>query len=80
MNRNDASSKAALLRAVENVGSQTALAKAIGVPQSTLSHWLLKSRRGVPAEWVSAIEAATGVPRHELRPDLYAAPSEDQAA
>jgi DNA-binding transcriptional regulator YdaS (Cro superfamily) len=25
----------------------------------------------VPAERVLSIEAATGVPRHELRPDLY---------
>jgi DNA-binding transcriptional regulator YdaS (Cro superfamily) len=38
-----------------------------------------KFRERVPAERVLAIEAATGVPRHELRPDIYP-PDEYRAA
>jgi DNA-binding transcriptional regulator YdaS (Cro superfamily) len=30
-----------------------------------------KHRGQIPAERVLAIEAITGVPRHELRPDIY---------
>ena len=33
-----------------------------------------RQRGRVPADRVVAIEAATGVPRHRLRPDLYAQP------
>lgn len=58
-------------KALSAAGSQQALASAIGVRQSTLWYWLRKSRRGVPAEFVIEIERVTGVPRHELRPDLY---------
>ena len=61
----------ALYRAAEKAGGQLALAKAIGTTQSNVWTWLKKSRRGTPAEWVLTIEAATGIPRHELRPDLY---------
>lgn len=60
-----------LAKAVSVAGSQQALANALGVKQSTLWYWLTKSKRGVPAEYVVKIEQATGVPRHELRPDLF---------
>jgi TorA maturation chaperone TorD len=43
-----------------------ALARKLGVAQPSVSNW---SR--VPAERVIAVEAATGVPRAVLRPDLY---------
>lgn len=65
----------ALSRATEKAGGQLALAKAIGTTQSNVWTWLKKSKRGTPAEWVLAIEAATGIPRHELRPDLYPPPA-----
>lgn len=62
----------ALRRAVEKVGGQSALARACGVKQGHVWHWLNKSLR-VPAEHVLAVEAATkgGVSRHELRPDIF---------
>jgi hypothetical protein len=63
-----------LRRAIEIAGGQTALAAAIGVRQSHISYWLLKSESGVPAERALDIERATGVGRHELRPDLFATP------
>ena len=56
------------------MGSQTALAKAIGKSQGHISKWL--ERKYVPAESVLAIERATGIPRQKIRPDLY--PKETQ--
>ncbi|WP_183750825.1 transcriptional regulator [Pseudochelatococcus contaminans] len=64
----------ALKRAVEAAGGQVRLAKTLGIAQSTLWHWISRTKRGVPAEHVRAIEAATGVPAHELRPDIFSAP------
>jgi TorA maturation chaperone TorD/DNA-binding transcriptional regulator YdaS (Cro superfamily) len=59
----------AAIRAAGGVG---ALAREIGIAQPSVSNW---SR--VPAERVIAVEAATGVHRSTLRPDLYGAPLPD---
>ena len=56
-------------QAIAAMGSQTALAKAIGKSQGHISKWL--ERNYVPAESVLAIEKATGIPRQKIRPDLY---------
>lgn len=61
--------KSALIQAVEAAGGQTALAKAIGKTQGHISTWLRRSY--IPAEMVLAIERATGVSRHDMRPDIY---------
>lgn len=63
---------AALKRAVEKAGGQSALARACGVKQGHVWHWLNKSLR-VPAEHVLSVEAATdgAVTRDELRPDIF---------
>ncbi len=58
-----------LEQAIATMGSQTALARAIGKSQGHISKWL--ERDYVPAESVLAIESATGIPRHKIRPDLY---------
>lgn len=58
-----------LQQAIEAAGGQTALASAIGKTQGHISKWL--QRGYIPAESVLAIERATGVSRHLLRPDLY---------
>jgi DNA-binding transcriptional regulator YdaS (Cro superfamily) len=58
-----------LEKAIAAMGSQTALAKAIGKSQGHISKWL--ERKHVPAESVLAIESATGIPRQKIRPDLY---------
>jgi DNA-binding transcriptional regulator YdaS (Cro superfamily) len=75
-------SRDALSKACEAVGGQTALSEAIRVRQSTLWYWLHKAKRGVPAEHVIDVERATGISRHELRPDLYPreAPSSERGA
>jgi DNA-binding transcriptional regulator YdaS (Cro superfamily) len=61
----------ALKEAIGVAGGQLALADKIGVGQSLVSYWLKKSKKGVAAGFVLAIEAATGTPRERLRPDLY---------
>jgi len=47
-------------------GDVAALAGLLGVKASVVSSW-----RSVPASRVLAVEAATGIPRTRLRPDLY---------
>lgn len=60
---------AAIQRACEQAGSQSALARMLEVTPQAVQSWCATGR--VPAERVIPIEAATGVSRHELRPDLY---------
>ncbi|MBS7696250.1 MULTISPECIES: YdaS family helix-turn-helix protein [unclassified Chelatococcus] len=65
-----------LQRAIEIVGSQSKLAKMIGVrSQAAISRALLGEVK-LSAELAVAVEAATAgqVPRWQLRPDLWAAP------
>src|SRR5712692_8625680 len=58
---------AGLDEAIRAVGGVGALARKIGISQPSVSNW---SR--IPAERVLSVEAATGVSRGILRPDLYA--------
>jgi DNA-binding transcriptional regulator YdaS (Cro superfamily) len=58
-------------------GTQAEFAEAIGTSQQLVSYWLRNSKE-LPAEFVLPAEKATGISRHDLRPDLY--PREDQAA
>lgn len=62
----------ALLKAIDIVGGQAALARFCGVSQPSVNKWLHKSRY-VPAERVLDIERATKgkVTRYQLRPDIY---------
>lgn len=60
----------ALRDAVKVAGGQAALARTVGVSQPSVWHWVNKSRR-VAAEFTLKVEAATGVSRQRLRPDLY---------
>lgn len=56
-------------RAAQLAGGQSALARKLGCTSQAISKMCSTGR--VPAERVIPIEAATGVSRHELRPDLY---------
>ena len=47
-------------------GRLTLLARAIGVAPSAISQW-----DRVPAERVPDVSRVTGIPRNQLRPDLY---------
>lgn len=62
-----------LTQAVEAAGGVGKLAASIGVAQNVVSNW--RKRGKVPAEHVLAIEAATGVSRHLLRPDVFGPPA-----
>jgi TorA maturation chaperone TorD len=55
-----------LSEAIQAVGGVSELARRIGISQPSVSNW-----DKVPAERVLAVEAATGVERMRLRPDLY---------
>jgi TorA maturation chaperone TorD len=52
--------------AIRAAGGITELARRIGISQPSVSNW-----ERVPAERVLSVEAATGVARAVLRPDLY---------
>jgi TorA maturation chaperone TorD len=55
-----------LARAIDKVGGVAELARKIGIAQPSVSNW-----NRVPAQRVIAVEAATGISRRDLRPDLY---------
>ena len=55
-----------LEEAVRAVGGVSELARQIGISQPSVSNW-----NRVPAERVLIVEAATGIDRKILRPDLY---------
>lgn len=48
--------------------NQTQLAKMLGIEQPSVSAWRL---RGIPVKRVTDIEKVTGIPRRQIRPDLY---------
>jgi DNA-binding transcriptional regulator YdaS (Cro superfamily) len=60
---------AGLNEAIEAIGGVAALARALGIAQPSVSAWTR-----IPAERVLAVEAATGISRIRLRPDLYGEP------
>lgn len=60
----------ALTEAVARLGGQSALARLCGKAQPTVWSWVQNSKP-LPAEFVLRVEAATGVSRHLLRPDIY---------
>jgi TorA maturation chaperone TorD len=56
-----------LQEAIHAAGGVSELARRVGISQPSVSNW-----DRIPAERVLVVEAATGVARHVLRPDLYA--------
>lgn len=60
----------ALKRAIEIAGGQAALARMCDLAQPTVWSWLHRTRQVTP-EHVLKVEAATGIPKEDLRPDIY---------
>lgn len=58
--------ESALTLAKERAGGTAKLAERLGITSQAISQW-----RKVPVERVADVEAATGVPRSVLRPDVY---------
>ena len=65
---------AGLQEAIRAVGGISSLSRLLGIAQPSVSIWTR-----IPAERVIAVETATSVPRHILRPDLYPPNGEDDA-
>jgi molybdopterin-guanine dinucleotide biosynthesis protein B len=64
-----------LQEAIRAAGGVTELARRIGISQPSVSNWAR-----IPASRVIAVEAATGIDRAVLRPDLYGAADDIAAA
>lgn len=60
----------ALKRAVALLGSQAAMARLLGLKQPSVWNWIDKGKP-LPAQHVLKVEAATGIPKEDLRPDIY---------
>ena len=56
-----------LAEAIRAVGGVSELARRIGIAQPSVSNW-----DRVPADRIASVEAASGIPRATLRPDLFA--------
>jgi DNA-binding transcriptional regulator YdaS (Cro superfamily) len=54
--------------ALDALGPRSITAAAWGVDKSRLTRW---AKNGIPAERVLDVERITGIPREQLRPDLY---------
>lgn len=68
----------ALQQAVDIAGGQTELAKIIDPTQKKLKQqniwtWLNRDKK-ISARWVVKVSQVTGVPCHELRPDIFPTP------
>lgn len=61
----------ALKKAIEVAGSPTRLAKMIGLSSNAHVFVMLNRDKKASSSYVIKISEATGVPLHELRPDLY---------
>ncbi|MCE1001853.1 transcriptional regulator [Pseudomonas sp. NMI1173_11] len=56
-------------RAAKAAGGQSKLARLLNIKPQAVQHWCSTGK--IPAERVLSVETATGISRHELRPDLY---------
>lgn len=63
--------------AVRAEGSQAKLATRLGVSQQQISY-LINDATRISAEMAVRVETVLGIPRHELRPDLF--PSHPESA
>lgn len=62
-------SNSAPVLAAKAAGGQSKLARLLNIKPQAVQHWCSTGK--IPAERVLAVEVATGISRHELRPDLY---------
>lgn len=65
----------AIKRAVEKEGSLARVAERLGRTRQALEQWnTVKGKFRVPPKHVLALEAMSGISRHQLRPDIYGPP------
>jgi len=68
----------ALTTAMERAGSQSALARICGCSQTAV--WKMFQANRLSVGYVLAVEEATGISRHDLRPDIYPRPKLNRRA
>ena len=56
-----------LTRCADSVGGMAKLAAALGLTRQAVYLW----RKRIPAERLVDVERVTGIPRRELRPDIF---------
>lgn len=61
-------------RAIEGAGGLMALAEKLGISYQAIQQW-----PQIPDKWLLKVEAASGIPREELRPELYRTPAKRKA-
>ncbi len=54
-------------KAIDAAGNASELARRLGIKVQAIQQW-----KQIPAKRIIAVEAVTGIPRNELRPELYA--------
>lgn len=62
---------AAAARCIERAGGGAALGRAVGVSRYAVHLW---ARTGIPAHRAGLVSRVTGIPLHEVRPDLFDPP------
>ncbi len=67
---------AALDLALHRAGSQAKLAAICGCTQGAVWQMLKKPSARLSVPYVLKVEAAFGISRHDLRPDVYPAPAD----
>ena len=67
----DETMKRALDRAVVEAGGISALARAVEVSRQTIHNWINSGR--VTTDYAIKVEGATGISKHDLRPDVFGA-------
>lgn len=55
--------------ALDAVGGEAALARLLGLTRQAVNKW-----RRVPADRIADVERVSGVPRENLRPDIFVKP------
>lgn len=65
----------ALREYLKTRGRAVELAAGLGITPAAISQW-----HRVPAERALEVERLTGIPRHDLRPDLYPVSETESAA
>lgn len=67
----------ALKKAVNIAGSQTKLSKLIGCKNPSQVSVMVNRDKKASITYAAKISEVTGVPCHELRPDIFPAPAND---
>jgi DNA-binding transcriptional regulator YdaS (Cro superfamily) len=66
---------AGLAAAIAKAGTAAELGRAVGVSRFAVQQW---KDAGIPPARVPAVSRVTGIPLHELRPDIFDAPTQPQ--